>query len=140
MLYVIMADLPFATHRNLIEPVTNTRHMKIKLLRDYLGFIGRVKVSKKPVLRQLYELAKCDVRTTTGSNLRNILLLTDLYDVDDLHPGLVNSFEYHKIEEKEQWRLNMVKELIDIKHGVKILPDGWSPGDLETILTYVCTD
>ena len=107
-----MADLPFATHRCLIEPITNTRHMKIKLIRDYLGFIGRIKDSEKPVLKQLYDLAKCDVRTTTGSNLRNILLLTDLYDVDDLHPGLVNSMEYHKIEEKVQWRINMVKELI----------------------------
>ena len=135
-----MADLPFATHRNLIEPVTNTRHMKIKLLKNYLGFIGRIKDSKKPVLKQLYDLAKCDVRTTTGSNLRNILLLTNLYDVDNLHPGLVNSLEYHKMEEKEQWRISMVKELIDIKHGVTVLPDGWSTEDLETIMTFVCTD
>ena len=74
----IMADLPLATHRNLIEGITETRHLKIKLLRDYLGFIGRIRKSSKPVLKQLYHLAKSDVRTTTGSNLRNILLQTDL--------------------------------------------------------------
>ena len=135
-----MADLPFATHRYMIEPVTNTRHMKIKLLRDYLSFIERIKKSKKPVLKQLYDLAKSDVRTTTGSNLRNILLLTDLNDVDDLHPGLVNSLQYHMVEEKEQWRVNMVKELINIKQGVTVLPDVWSTEELESILTLLCTE
>ena len=135
-----MADLPFATHRYMIEPVTNTRHMKIKLLRDYLSFIERIKKSKKPVLKQLYDLAKSDVRTTTGSNLRNILLLTDLNDVDDLHPCLVNSLQYHMVEDKEQWRVNMVKELIDIKQGVTDLTDVWSTKELETILTLLCTE
>ena len=85
-------------------------------------------------------MVKHDVRTTTGSNLRNILLLTDLFDVDDLHSGLVNTLEYHKIEEKDQWRIQMLKELIDIKHGVVDLQGEWSTEELETILTYLCTD
>ena len=68
------------------------------------------------------------------------MLLTDLNDVDDLHPGLVNSLQYHMVEEKEQWRVNMVKELINIKQGVTVLPDVWSTEELETILTLLCTE
>ena len=51
--------------------------MKIKLMRNYLGFIKRIKDSSKTVVKQLYMLASSDVRTVTGSYLRNILLLTD---------------------------------------------------------------
>ena len=101
----IMADLPLQTHRYLIEPVASARHMKITLIKNFLGFIRSVKESKKPVLRELYNLTKDDVRTTTGANLRYILLLTNKLNVDDLHPGLVDSIQYHKIEEKEKWRI-----------------------------------
>ena len=52
--------------------------------RGYLGFIERVRKSAKPVLRQLYHLASRDVKTATGTNLRNILMLTDKLQVDDM--------------------------------------------------------
>ena len=74
----VMADLPYETHRYLIEPVTEQQHMSLTLIRDYLNFIQKVKNSSKQVLRQMYCVAKADARTTTGSNLRNILLLTNL--------------------------------------------------------------
>ena len=73
--------------------------MKIKLMRNYLGFIKRIKESSKPVLRQLYMLASSDVRTVTGSNLRNILLLTDKLQVEDLEPSLVDNIIYLKIDD-----------------------------------------
>ena len=136
----IMADLPFQTHRYLIEPLTGTRHLKIKLIRNFLKFILSVKESSKPVLRQLYNLTKDDVRTITGSNLRNILLLTNKLHIDDLHAGLVDSIEYHQIKEEDKWRVGLLKELIDLKHGKMTLPEGWPPGDLETILNFLCTE
>ena len=136
----IMANLPYQTHRYFIEPLSKTRHMKIKLIGNFLKFIKSVKESAKPVLKQLYNLTKNDVRTTTGSNLRNILLLTDKLHVDDLHPGLVGNIEYHQIEEKESWRISMVNELLDLKHGDMIAPEGWSDVELDMILDYVCTE
>ena len=135
-----MANLPYQTHRYFIEPLSQTRHMKIKLISNFLRFIQSVKASSKPVLKQLYNLTKEDVRTTTGSNLRNILLLTNKLHVDDLHPGLVDDIEYHQIEEKELWRIDMVKELLDLKHGDKITPEGWSNEELDMILDSVCTE
>jgi hypothetical protein len=135
----IMAGLPYPTHRYLMEPLAGTEHMKIKLMRNYLGFIKRIKDSSKPVLRQLYMLASRDVRTVTGSNLRNILLLTDKLHVEDLEPSLVKNIMYHKIEDKDMWRVGMVKELLDMKHGDVLLPDGWSVEELDMILDYACT-
>ena len=82
----IMADLPFGTHRYLVEPLAGG-HMKIKLIKNYLGFIKRARESPKYVLRQLYQLASRDVRTVTGSNLRNILMLTNTLKMDNLDPS-----------------------------------------------------
>ena len=122
-----------------MEPLAGTRHMKIKLIKNYLGFIKRIKTSSKPVLRQLYSIASKDVRTVTGSNLRNILLLTDLANIEQLQPGSVDSIFYHKVVEKETWRINMMKELLDLKHGNLIIPDEWSSDELDLILKFVCT-
>ena len=76
----VMADLPFATHRYLIEPITEEPHMSITVIRNYLKLILSIKKSTKPVLRQLYSIAKNDVRTTTGANLRNILLENNSFE------------------------------------------------------------
>ena len=121
----IMAGLPLPTHRYLIEPVTGTSHMKIKLIRNFLKFIKSVKGSTKPVLKQLYNLAKDDVRTTTGANLRNILLLTNKLNVDDLEVDHVDMIKYHPVEEKDKWRIGMMKELIEIQQGNMTAPEVW---------------
>ena len=133
-----MADLPFGTHRYLVESLAGG-HMKIKLIKNYLGFIKRVRESPKYVLRQLYQLASRDVRTVTGSNLRNILMLTNTLKVDNLDPSLVNMIEYHKIKEDQKWRVDLMNELIGIKHGEIHTPEGWSKEDLVEILNYTCT-
>ena len=89
----VMADLPFGTHRNLIEAVSGQQHMSLTLIRNYLNFIQKVRQSSKQVMKQLYNVAKSDVRTTTGCNLRNILLLTDLSSIDDLKPSTVGKIK-----------------------------------------------
>ena len=134
----VMADLPYPTHRYLIEPLVGC-HFKTKLIKSYLSFIKRVRESCKPVLRQLYQLASTDVRTVTGSNLRNILLLTNKTQVDELEPSMVDNIPYHKIEEQDMWKISMVKELMDIKQGDRLAPEGWSLEDLENIMDFVCT-
>ena len=135
----VMAKLPYPTHRYMIEPIVGTKHMKIKILKNYLSFIQQVRKSPKHVLRQLYCLASSDARTVTGQNLRNILLLTNKVHVDQLEPSLVDTFKYHQIEDQDVWRVNLVKEILDLQHGDLVLPDGWSEEELDMMLNYACT-
>jgi hypothetical protein len=37
------------------------------------------------------------------------------------------------------WRIGMVRELMDIKQGDMLPPEGMSDEDLEHILDFVCT-
>ena len=114
--------------------------MSKALMRNFLNFIASIRKSPKPVLRQLYEITKNDVRTTTGSNLRNILLLTDLSNVDDLMPSMVEQFKYKEISNTDMWRVPLIKEVIDMKCGMVQLPAGWSYENMEDILNLACTE
>ena len=82
------------------------------------------------VLRLLYSLASSDAQTVTGSNLRNILLLTDRLQVDNMEPSLMDTIKYHQVEDNESWRIWLVMELLDIKHGE------WSEDELETSVVF----
>ena len=135
----VMAKLPYQTHRYMIEPISGTSNMKIKVLRNYLNFIKQIRNSPKHVLRQLYSLASSDARTVTGQNLRNILLLTDKLHVDQLDPSVVNTIKYHEIEENDMWRISMVKEILNIKYGNLVLPDDWTEEELDMMLNMACT-
>ena len=69
----IMLDLPYATHRCLIEPLTGERHVKKVLISRYLGFMEKISSSNKRAVKMLMETAKKDVRSITGHNFRNSL-------------------------------------------------------------------
>ena len=135
----VMADLPYAKHRYLIEPVSGQQHMSTTVMKNFLKFISKIRQSPKPVLRQLYSIAKDDVRTTTGFNLRNIFLLTNLTSVDDLRPSTMEQIKYKEISNINKWRVPLIKELIDIKHGDIRPPENWTVEELEEILDFACT-
>ena len=134
----IMGDLPYATHRNLVGHIAGD-HMKTKIIKNYLGFIRRVEKSPKYVLRQLLDLAREDVTSVTGSNLRNILMQTKLINVKDLHPDVVEGIQYHNLKESEMWRVGIIWELLDIKYGNLSPPAGWTESDMQEILNITCT-
>ena len=70
--------------------------MSLKLLKNFTNFIDSIRRSKKSVLRTLYDVTKNDVRTVTGSNLRNILRMTNLSNVDGVTYQSVVNLRYHE--------------------------------------------
>ena len=135
----VMADLPYATHRFLIEPLSGHPHMSIRVIRNFIQFISSIKNSPKPVLKQLYSIVKSDVRTTTGANLRNILLKTNLSNVDEIDMSTVKQIKYKEITNLDKWRIPIITEAIDIKYGLVNPPEGWSDEELNVVLHYACT-
>ena len=67
--------LPFETHRYFVEPLSGGLHIKKILIKRFLSFIESIKKSKKIIPKMLLETIQHDVRCTTGSNLRKIMLL-----------------------------------------------------------------
>ena len=113
--------------------------MNIKVIKNFIQFISSIKNSPKPALRQLYSIVKSDVRTTTGANLRNILLKTSLSNVDEIDMSTVRQIKYKEIANEDMWRIPIIKEIIDIKYGLVTPPEGWSDEELNEVFHHACT-
>ena len=132
----VMFNLPWGTHRKLLEPLTGAAHLRRILVQRYLSFIRKIQNSNKKSLRSLLSLVKNDVRTTTGSNLRTIMQWTGSNSIDDILNQKVD-IEYHIMEEQEAWKAEMIKEVIDAKEGYADL--GLDYEQMAQILEYLCT-
>ena len=60
------------------------KHLKLVLIERFLSFLNQIEKSKKLIPKQLLSFIKHDVRSTTGSNLRNILQLTNKNTIEEI--------------------------------------------------------
>ena len=87
----------------------------------------------------LLEEAMKDVRSVTGSNLRKIMLLVGKTSVEDIKVEDVDTLEYFKLDDDELWKISQIKEIINVKAGNLEVP-GFEDDELDTLLSYLCTD
>ena len=132
-----MLDLPYATHRSLIGPLTGETHVKTLLISRFLGFLDKIRNSGKKALTMLMETAMMDVRSVTGNNLRNIMLLVGKTSVADVRK--TNVVSYFKLEDNEFWKVQAIKDIIDTKAGKLDVP-GFTMEELDEILLHLCTE
>ena len=132
-----MFDLPMETHRYLVEPVSDHMHLKKILIKRFLSFIQQINKSSKLIPKQLLNVIMNDTRSVTGSNLKRILILTKKTKVEDITSKDIEDIEYAKMCQEEKWRIEMIKELTDIKFGQLEL-DGFSNEECEEILNFAC--
>ena len=131
-----MIDPSWATHRYFIEPLTGEPHISRDLIRRYLAFISKVEMSAKHPLKTLPNIARGDVRSITGSNLRRIMLLSGRSSVLDLKNVDV---PYHVVPADEAWRIGFVKEFVNTKCGDLTVP-GLLQTELDYIMNYLYTE
>ena len=134
----LMMDLPLPTHRRLIEPLSGYPHISTVLMKRFLGFLSQIENSKKLIPKQLLNLVKFDVRSTTGHNLRKIMLETNRTSVESVKSSDINSVRYHPLNKDEQWKVNLVHELNDLKYG-KLELDNFSDEEIEEMISFACT-
>ena len=133
----IMFDLPLATHRHLIEPVTGHRHVRITLASRFLGFIDQIRKSQKIIPKMLLSHIQHDVRSTTGLNLRKIMLQTKKVNVNDLTKSDISELVYHPTPPDEKWKEAIVNELMQVRDNV-IEVEGFEYDELTDILEHIC--
>ena len=94
-----MYDLPYQTHRYLVEPVSGQLHIKKLLIKRFLSFLKQIRKSKKILPNQLLNVIQLDTRLVTGNNIRKILLLTKKTKVDEITDEDIATIEYAAITE-----------------------------------------
>ena len=131
-----LPDLPVENHRYVIEPLSQTRHLKNVLIERFLSFLEQIEKSAKNVPKQLLSFIKKDVRSTTGSNLRNILHLTKQTEIEEIKRHDVKHLKYKEIDPKDNWRLSMIKEITDVKFN-QLDVINFEMKELEEILEFI---
>ena len=87
-------NIPRQTHRNLIEPISGTSHLKIKLVKRFLKFYQSVEKCDKPHLKYLLKLQKNDVRSVFGRNVRNICVEAGVDSISQVNLVNIRSVSY----------------------------------------------
>ena len=113
----LMFDVPNQTHRYFIVPISDHCHLRSILVKRFLNFIDSIKKSSKDIISNLFQCICFDVRSTTGSNLREIMLSVNKDNVLDLEPNDSRKVKYNEAKEEDKWRIDIVKELIEVKNG-----------------------
>ena len=134
----ICFNLPVSTHRNIIEPVTKSMHIRKTLIARLLGFVHQIKSSDKRIPKLLLSHIIHDVRSTTGKNLRTILLQTRKNDVDELIRTDFRDVSYHPLSDDDKWKGNCLNELIDIRDG-KLLLEEFHDMEIDDLIADICT-
>ena len=132
-----MYNLPLQTHRYMVEPISNQTHIQSLLYQRFIGFIDRLEKSDKTSITTIFRAVIHDTNSTTGFNLRNILLKTNRFRKEDLSPSLFKSLSYQPIPESEEWRIEMIRDIIKYRYELASI-ECLSYSEIQEILNYVC--
>ena len=133
-----MYDLPRSTHNYFLEPITESQHVKFTMMKRFIRFTENIRHSKKVALRALIKVIRKNTLSVTGSNLRNIMLLTGKSSIDSLLPTDVDIMTFSEVPVSESWRINFLTELIDLKNGDITVP-GFTLAEYKEIVSHLCT-
>ena len=133
--FKIAFDLPYATHRYYYEAITKTQHPVLIIRRRFLNFIDMIRKSKKGTPKKLLEHIENDVRSTTGFNLRNIMLATDNVTIASI--DVMKSDVHVPVPEADSWKVIMVSELIDTLNN-ELEIENMEKQNLEDMLNNLC--
>ena len=98
----IMMDLPYETHRGLIEPISGRLHFSKILLKRFIVMTESLRRAKKPILRALLSEIEHNARSNTGRNLRMIMMQTDKSDIREIQ---IRYWKYPIFWSSRGWRL-----------------------------------
>ena len=95
-----------------------------------------MKKCEKPLIKDLYNVIKYDVRSNTGSNIRNTTNLLNADSFDQITISHLNDIRYKDVNNSDLWKIDFLKELIRsnllfIEHFVN--------DEITDIINFICT-
>ena len=103
-----------------------------------LLFIDQILKSRKNIPKHVLKYVMHDVRSVTGSNFRNILLLTEKDTIEEINIHDIKKLKYHKVTDENAWKIDLVKEITEIKNHQLSLNE-FSMEEITDILKNLCT-
>ena len=134
-----MLMLDRCTHKYFIEPLSEIQHIKWSLGKRFVKFTQKICESTKTPMKTLFYTIRGDCRSTTGRNMRHVMSLLNVASRDLLKPNEFKHLKYHEAcDEEQKRRIDMVKELMNVKRGVSQLHH-FDNTDIDHMVQYLCT-
>lgn len=133
-----MLNVPRNTHKYFIEPLSECKHIQSVLIKRFLSFIEHLKNSPKIVASKLLKTIKHDTSSVTGSNLRNIMILSKKTSIEDLNPTDSDMIKYCSVEEENKWKIEVAKELLEVQSGNLELGN-FKFKEVQEMISFICT-
>ena len=103
-------------HNYFIEHVTGCKHIRTIIFQRFLTFIQSLLKSKKKCLVALANFVVQDQGSTTCQNLNVISKESGLEDILEMNPhSVVDKIVYSSIPEEDEWKINLLDELLQLK-------------------------
>ena len=121
--------LPLLTHNYLIEPLSESYHLKSILINRFVKFYTSLQNNVKPSIQNLFRLQANDVRSDFGSNYQIISSKCPNNDISNFNKC---DFAYHPIANDDLWRVDVIKELMTVKYNYLNLE--YDSNDIDTMI------
>ena len=108
----IIYDLPRETHCWIVEQLTGGTHLLQMIYSRFCKYIQMVRKNKRAFLRDLYGIVKDDIRTTSGSNIRTILLSTG---VDPRYQNKHKISGWCAYPPQDSWTVPLLTSLMELR-------------------------
>ena len=114
-------NLPNICHKYFIEEISGSSHLKAILCQRFLTFAQSLLSSKKKCLSQLAKKMVMDQGSISGQNL-NFVSIESGYSRQSIlkmaPKAVINEMKCFPVPEDSAWKVNILKELIDIRDSV----------------------
>ena len=139
-----MWGLPVNSHKYLVEPLGGT-HAYSMIISRFVSFLQNARKSPKLGVQLMLQKVVRNASTTTG---RNICLIENIIggrkNIMELTPKWIKkNISFSSILEHEEWRVNLIKEIVDLKHNILMLlsPDDclMTTEELDAIVIFAST-
>ena len=107
-------ELPCRTHRYLLEPLSEFKHLFTLLTNRFIKFYCTLFFCDKDIISNLRRIQESDCRSNFASNIRNICRLNNTTHILFCQK---DSVKYFPINEYDYWRVNLLKELRSLKES-----------------------
>ena len=103
-----------------------------------MKFCNIISHHDKSFIKILFHKLKRNVNSLIGNNLRHIMLEINMNTIDQIDSKLINNLVYFDIPTGEEYRVTLLKELIDVKNNLFFIP-GFSFVEIDFMINHVCT-
>jgi hypothetical protein len=127
-------NLPFATHRYILQDIVNIPHIRVSLRKRFVKFYFQLENCPKLEVRNLFSIQKNDVRSTFGRNCSKICAELNVPSVEDIN--IQNIFMPIRTPVCETWRVPFLKELLDLRTNFS--QTDLTAAELKNFIDYIC--